>query len=78
MSDSKLTVGVDLFSRGTRNLERSSLYYDASTGILGFGYRYGAQSFNGRPLHEAPLEAFWGPKRSPLYDSFLRPLNSVK
>lgn len=75
MSDSKLTVGVDLFSRGSRNPARGSLYYDAATGILGFGYRYGEQSFNGRPLHEAPLEAFWGPKRSPLYDPFLRPLN---
>lgn len=78
MSDSKLAVGVYLFSLGSRNPGRDSLSYDASTGILGFGYRYGEQSFNGRPLHEAPLEAFWGPKRSPLYDPFLRPLHPAK
>lgn len=78
MSDSEQIVGVRLSSLGSRNPVRSSLYYDASTGILGFGYRYGEQSFNGRPLHEAPLEAFWGSQRSPLYDPFLRPLNSAK
>lgn len=78
MSESKRAVGVYLFSLGSRNPGRDSLSYDASTGILGFGYRYGERSVNGRPLHEAPLEAFWGSKRSPLYDPFLRPLNSAK
>jgi hypothetical protein len=78
MSDNEQTLGVHLFHSESESSEKCALSYDASTGLLGFGRRYGEQSINGKPLHAAPLEAFWGSKRGPLYDPFLRPLNFAK
>ncbi|HEX6902989.1 MAG TPA: hypothetical protein VF789_24950 [Thermoanaerobaculia bacterium] len=48
------------------------LFYDRATGHIGFGRRYGEQSFNGAPVHSGAPEEFWG-SRGPLYNPFLRP-----
>ena len=78
MSDHEQALGSQIFPPEPGSSENCSLSYDASTGLLGFGRRYGEQSINGKPLHPAPLDAFWGSGRSPLYDPFFRPLNPVK
>lgn len=61
-----------------RSSGRCSLSYDAVTGILGFGYRYGERSFNGAPLFGASPESFWGSAHGPLYNPFLGPLVPAK
>jgi hypothetical protein len=58
--------------------ERRSLSYDASTGILGIGYRYGERSFNGAPLYGSSPNSFWGSAHGPLYNPFLGLLRFAK
>ncbi len=69
MSENKQDEGFHI--GGREKPENFSLSYDSATGIIGFGYRYGEQSINGKPVHPAPPHLFWGPK-GPLYDPFAR------
>ena len=52
--------------------ETRGLFYDRATGHIGFGRRYGEQSFNGAPVQSSAPAEFWGP-RGPLYNPFARP-----
>lgn len=54
-----------------RSASHWEIFYDGSTGSVGFGSRYGEQSYNGKPLKKEPPRAFWPDKR-PLYDPFKR------
>jgi hypothetical protein len=42
-------------------------YFDPTSGSIGYGPKYGENSYNFNPLHPGPLSDFWG---SPLDHSF--------